>query len=77
MTSKQRLECVLAHGIPDRTPISMYEMVQYDYWGDAGGVLSYDVIGADYKGWYCRQPSYASLIEHLRKNADCLYMWFP
>ncbi|MCL2165244.1 MAG: hypothetical protein FWH55_12870 [Oscillospiraceae bacterium] len=77
MTSKQRLERVLAHRIPDRTPISMYEMVQYNYWENTDDVLSYDVIGADYKGWYCKQPSYVALIEYLRKNADCLYMWFP
>lgn len=77
MTSRERIDCALSNKMPDRVPISTYELVAYDFWGDTKETVGYDVVGSDFKGWYHRQPSYADLLTYLRQNTDCFYMWFP
>lgn len=57
MTSKERLLATMRGEIPDRVPISTYELVGWN--GDA---------------WENREPSYARLMDLIRRETDCMYM---
>jgi len=58
MTGKERCLAVLKGEIPDRVPISTYELV-----------------GWDRDAWENREPSYARLMDVIRRDTDCLYRW--
>ncbi len=60
MTSRERLLSVLRGELPDRVPISTYELVP---WNPGS--------------WESSQPSYARLMDYIRENTDCMYMWGP
>lgn len=82
MTSRERLMTVLQHKIPDRVPISTYDMTGWHY--DPRDLTPSDnslqdyckknIFGSYMSGWWNESPSYKSLMEYVRKNADCLYM---
>jgi hypothetical protein len=46
--------------IPDRVPVSTYELA-----------------GWNSKAWENTEPSYATLMQHIRDKADCVAMWNP
>lgn len=60
MNSRKRLLTVLNGQIPDRVPISTYELV-----------------GHNSKAWENNDPSYARLMDVIRKKTDCVCMWEP
>ena len=60
MTGAERCLAVLRGEIPDRVPVSTYELV-----------------GWDSTAWENREPSYARLMEAVRRDTDCLYRWGP
>jgi len=79
MTSKERILKTIKGEMPDRVPISTYEMVAYNYWPETenGKAASYEVLGFDYKSWHHRQSSYRDLLEFVKNHTDCFYIWFP
>ena len=40
-------------------------------------INTYELTGFNMSDWYNNQPSYAGLMEHIRKNADCVVDWIP
>lgn len=82
MTSRQRLLTVLQHKLPDRIPVSTYDMTGWhleprDTRPGADPLQEYcrkHIFGAYMSGWWNEAPSYGPLMEHIRENADCLYM---
>lgn len=60
MTSRERLTRVLKGEMPDRVPISTYELCALD--------------SCSFEN---REPSYAALMELIRKNTDGIAMWGP
>ena len=60
MTGAERCLAVLRGELPDRVPVSTYELV-----------------GWDSTAWENREPSYARLMEAVRRDTDCLYRWGP
>ncbi len=81
MTSRERLMAVLQHKIPDRVPVSTYDMTGWHYdprdEKKEEGLADYvkrEIFTTYLTGWWNQEPSYQPLMEYLRKNADCLYM---
>ncbi len=77
MTSRQRLMYVLNHKLPDRVPISTYDMTGWHYeprniTGDAK--ILRDLFFTYMTGWWNNEPSYIPLMEKIRQKADCIYM---
>ncbi len=60
MNSRERLLSTLAGEIPDRVPISTYE-----------------VSGYNSKAFENNDPSYAGLMNAIRRDTDCICMWDP
>lgn len=60
MTSRERLLKVLSGELPDRVPISTYELCGYNS-----------------TSFENREPSYAPLMEWIRKYTDAVTMWEP
>lgn len=61
MTSRERLLAVLNGEIPDRVPVSTYEMVGF---------------GCN-DSFYNTEPSYKALMEVIRDKTDCICSWTP
>ncbi len=40
-------------------------------------VNTYELAGFDSRDWYNDQPAYARLMEHIRKDTDCITNWNP
>ena len=40
-------------------------------------INTYELTGYNMSDWYNNQPSYASLMEYIRKQADCVVDWIP
>jgi uroporphyrinogen-III decarboxylase len=57
MTSKERLLAAMRGQVPDRVPVSTYELV-----------------GWNPDAWENREPSYARLMDLIRRETDCMYM---
>lgn len=82
MTSRERLMTVLQHKIPDRVPVSTYDMTGWhfdprDKRPSENPLQDYckkHIFGSYMSGWWNEAPSYTSLMEHVREHADCLYM---
>ncbi|MEG1753070.1 MAG: hypothetical protein RR234_04080, partial [Christensenella sp.] len=82
MTSRERLMTVLRHGQPDRVPVSTYDMTGWHFdprenlcsANDATAQITRDVFTTYLTGWWNNEPSYAPLMEEIRKKADCVYM---
>jgi hypothetical protein len=82
MNSKERLLCVLRHEIPDRIPISLYEMVGFNSratcprkFPDAMSEYQHDHIDYNYlTGWHNEEPSYQAIMEKIRRDTDCISM---
>lgn len=60
MNSRERLLTALRGDVPDRVPISTYELVGYNS-----------------QAWENQAPSYAGLMDYIRKYTDCVCMWNP
>jgi len=60
MNSRERLKAILTGQIPDRVPISTYELCGYNS-----------------QAFENNDPSYAKLMESIRKKTDCICMWNP
>ena len=82
MTSKERLMTVLQHKIPDRVPVSTYDMTGWHYdprdavmqENDLNAYVKREISYTYLTGWWNSEPSYAPLMSYLRQKADCLYM---
>lgn len=82
MTSKERLMAVLQHKLPDRVPISTYDMTGWHYDprdtitedSDLNAYVKREISYTYLTGWWNHEPSYAPLMSYLREKADCLYM---
>lgn len=81
MTSKERLLTVLQHKIPDRIPISTYDMTGWHCNPKENMVkdpvidyLEKNIYGTYMSGWWNKEESYLPLMEYIRENADCTYM---
>ena len=82
MTSRERLMNVIQHKIPDRVPVSTYDMTGWHYdpreqkkSNDAiKEFISKEIYGSYLSGWWNHEPSYMPLMEYVREKADCLYM---
>lgn len=82
MTSRERLLTVLKHKIPDRVPVSTYDMtgwhMVYEHIPQEDNTinqyLNEQIFGAYRSGWWNKEPSYMPLMEYIRNKADCLYM---
>ncbi len=81
MTSKERLLTVLQHKIPDRVPISTYDMTGWHV-EPKNSVLKDEmtryvednIFGTYMSGWWNREESYIPLMKYIREKADCIYM---
>ena len=58
MNSKERLNTVLNGQLPDRVPVSTYELAGYNT-----------------ESFENKDASYSKLMDHIRKNSDCIAMW--
>lgn len=81
MTSRERLLAVIRHQMPDRVPISTYEMrgwninsCENEYCGSISRYVHHNIDFPYMTGWQTREPSYASLIENVKQKTDCMYM---
>lgn len=82
MTSRERLLAVLQHKIPDRVPVSTYDMTGWHYdprddqqtEDNLNDYIKRNIFYTYLTGWWNQEPSYASLMEYVREKADCLYM---
>ena len=82
MTSRERLMAVLQHKLPDRVPVSTYDMTGWHYdprdvqddTTDLNAYVKREISYTYLTGWWNREPSYANLMAYLREKADCLYM---
>lgn len=81
MTSKERLMAVLKHEMPDRVPISAYEMVAWNLdaekrpFTDNMQKYIHDNITFPYMtGWQNHQYSYRPIMDYIRENTDCIFM---
>lgn len=76
MTSRERLMAALRHELPDRVPVSTYEMTgwHYDPREERQGGINRNPTRMYLSGWWNHEPSYQPLMEYLRQEADCVYM---
>ena len=81
MTSRERLMAVLQHKIPDRVPVSTYDMTGWhfdprDQSLDPASpeAITREIFFTYLTGWWNKEPSYGPLMSYLREHADCLYM---
>jgi len=58
-TSRQRLLTALSCGVPDRVPVSTYELVGFNSHAPEN-----------------KEPSYQRLMERIRRDTDCIAMWW-
>lgn len=73
---------VLQHKIPDRVPVSAYDMTGWHYdprdtvtdETDLNAYVRRKILYTYLIGWWNEEPSYAPLMSYLREKADCLYM---
>lgn len=81
MTSKERLLAVLQHKVPDRIPISTYDMTGWHYEpkdkmirDPVTDYLDKNIYGTYMSGWWNQEKSYIPLMKYIREKADCIYM---
>lgn len=76
MTSRERLMAAIRHQIPDRVPVSTYEMTgwHFDPREENQQEFNRSPTRMYLSGWWNAEPSYQPLMEYIRQNADCVYM---
>ena len=79
MTSRERLLTVLNHKIPDRVPVSFYDMTgwycdPFESKRSPAEKSLRNVFSTFLTGWWNQEPSYMPLMEYIRQKADCLFM---